>query len=91
MLCLNDALNLMEKVLTHHFPFYTISLLNLLSKSKVLYVQCDNCPSTNKNNYALWFFHYLIHSKKIFDEVRINYMIPGHTKFSVDGRFGNSK
>ena len=37
------------------------------------------------------FFHYLIHSKEVFDEAQINYMMPRHKKFSVDGKFGNSK
>ena len=36
--------------------------------------------------------HYLVHCQKIVDEVIVNFMIPGHNKFSVDvGAFGVTK
>ena len=35
--------------------------------------------------------HYLVHFQKLFDEVLVNFMVPGHTKFSVDGAFGVTK
>ena len=51
----------------------------------------DNCPGTNKNNYAFFFFHYLVHSLKLFEEIQVNFLIPGHTKFSPDRWFGSLK
>lgn len=51
----------------------------------------DNCRATNKNNYVFQFFHYLVHSEKIIDEVLICYLIVGHTKFSPDRWFGTIK
>ena len=35
--------------------------------------------------------HYLVHFQKLFDEVIVNFMVPGHTKFSVDEAFGVTK
>ena len=32
-----------------------------------------------------------MHCQKIVYEVIVNYMVPGHTKFSVDGAFGVTK
>jgi hypothetical protein len=74
----------------------TLSLLysyikTVVVKTKFLEIFCDNCPATNKNNYVIWFFHYLIHQKLLFENVTLYYLIPGHTKFSVDGVFGTSK
>lgn len=51
----------------------------------------DNCPSTNKNNYAMAFFYHLVHKLKICEEIVIICMIPGHTKFSCDRFFGTIK
>lgn len=46
---------------------------------------------TNKNNFIFWFLHYIVHYQKIVHEVIVNYMVPGHTKFSVDSAFGVTK
>ena len=35
--------------------------------------------------------HFIVHFQKIVDEVIVNFMIPGHNKFSVDGAFGVTK
>ena len=50
---------------------------------KKLYLIEDNCPA-NKNNFKLQFIHYLVQNLKLFEKVKVFYMIAGHTKFSPD-------
>ena len=57
---------------------------------KDLYVTCDNCPGQNKNNLSLWFWSWLI-MLGWYENIYINFMIPGHTKFICDGFFGSIK
>jgi len=47
----------------------------------------DNCP-TNKNNYALFWAHYLVHKLHLFDEIILGFMIVGHTKCECDSDIG---
>jgi len=54
---------------------------------KKLVVACDNCVGQNKNNYSLFFYSWLI-DRDIYDEIELNFMIPGHTKFICDSCFG---
>lgn len=54
---------------------------------KKLIVACDNCVGQNKNNFTLFFYSWLI-DRGIYDEIELNFMIPGHTKFICDGCFG---
>ena len=44
--------------------------------------------ATNKNNYVLFFLDYLVKIKKFCQELELCFLIPGHTKFSVDRFFG---
>lgn len=37
------------------------------------------------------FFYWLVHELKLFIDVEINFLIVGHTKFSVDRYFGYGK
>jgi hypothetical protein len=57
---------------------------------KDLYVTCDNCSGQNKNNPSLWFWSWLI-MLGWYENIYINFMIPGHTKFVCDGFFGSIK
>ena len=41
----------------------------------------------NKNNYSLFFYSWLI-DRGMYDEIELNFMIPGHTKFICDSCFG---
>ncbi|CAG8801957.1 38540_t:CDS:2, partial [Gigaspora margarita] len=41
----------------------------------------------NKNNYSLFFYSWLI-DRGIYDEIELNFMIPGHTKFICNSCFG---
>src|SRR6266542_2427232 len=52
-----------------------------------LIITCDNCIGQNKNNYSLFFYSWLIDSG-IYDEVELNFMIPGYIKFICDSCFG---
>jgi hypothetical protein len=56
-------------------------------EKKDLYVTCDNCSGQNKNNLSLWFWSWLI-MLGWYENIYINFMIPGHTKFICDGFFG---
>ena len=80
-----------KKNLNATFSYIYFYIKNVLPKTQTLLLQCDNCPGTNKNNYLFQFIHFLVHKEKLFKEVIINFMIPGHTKFSIDGSFGNLK
>jgi len=66
-------------------------LMSLSTIPKKLVIYADNCVSQNKNNYLLWFLHYLSYVLKIFTEIELNFLIPGHTKFSCDRHFGYAK
>lgn len=52
-----------------------------------LIITCDNCVGQNKNNYFLFFYSWLI-DRGMYEEVEMNFMIPGHTKFICDSCFG---
>jgi hypothetical protein len=57
---------------------------------KILQITCDNCTAQNKNNLTLWFWSWLM-MLGWFDEITVNFMIPGHTKFICDSFFGKIK
>src|ERR1043165_7217534 len=54
---------------------------------KKLIITCDNCVGQNNNNYSLFFYSWLI-NRGLYEEVELNFMIPGHTKFICDSCFG---
>ncbi|PKC56964.1 hypothetical protein RhiirA1_473231 [Rhizophagus irregularis] len=54
---------------------------------KKLVITCDNCVGQNKNNYSLFFYSWLI-DRGLYEEIELNFMIPGHTKFICDSCFG---
>lgn len=57
---------------------------------KKLHITCDNCSGQNKNNLSLWFWTWII-MLGWYEEITINFMIPGHTKFICDSFFGHIK
>jgi hypothetical protein len=59
-------------------------------EKKHLRITCDNCSGQNKNNLSLWFWAWLI-MLKWYDDIIVNFMIPGHTKFICDSYFGKVK
>jgi hypothetical protein len=54
---------------------------------KKLVITCDNCVGQNKNNFSLFFYSWLI-DRGLYEEIELNFMIPGHTKFICDSCFG---
>ncbi|EXX61866.1 hypothetical protein GLOIN_2v1484099 [Rhizophagus irregularis DAOM 181602=DAOM 197198] len=54
---------------------------------KKLVITCDNCVGQNKNNYSLFFYSWLI-DRGLYEEIELNFIIPGHTKFICDSCFG---
>jgi len=64
---------------------------NISGYSEKLIVYADNCAAQNKNNYLLWYFHWLVHTCQLFKQVELNFLIAGHTKFSPDRHFGYAK
>ena len=54
---------------------------------KDLYVTCDNCSGQNKNNLSLCFWSWLA-MLGWYENIYINFMIPGHTKFICDSFCG---
>jgi hypothetical protein len=59
-------------------------------EAKNLQITCDNCIAQNKNNLSLFFWCWLC-MLGLFDNITINFMIPGHTKFICDSYFGRIK
>lgn len=59
-------------------------------EAKNLQITCDNCTIQNKNNLSLFFWCWLC-MLGLFDNITINFMIPGHTKFICDSYFGRIK
>jgi hypothetical protein len=57
---------------------------------KDLHVTCDNCIAQNKNNLSLFFWSWLC-MLGWYNNITINFMIPGHTKFICDAFFGQIK
>nr|XP_054760240.1 uncharacterized protein LOC129266415 [Lytechinus pictus] len=65
-----------------HFFFNNFGL-----GEKEVSLHCDNCSGQNKNKFMLWYLswrclHYL------HDDITLNFMVAGHTKFAPDFCFG---
>jgi hypothetical protein len=63
----------------------------LLIKPKRLVIYCDNCKGQNRNKTLMHFLYWMVHIKNWFEEVEVNFLIVGHTKFSADRHFGYGK
>jgi hypothetical protein len=66
-----------------------LNRIDPLPKKLVLYA--DNCAAQNKNNYLLWLLHWFCSTRNSLQEVEVNFLIAGHTKFSPDRHFGYAK
>ena len=51
------------------------------------HLHCDNCGGQNKNRYVMWYMAWRTLCG-LHQEITINFMVPGHTKFSPDRGFG---
>jgi len=48
-------------------------------------------PELELNNYILWYLIYKTFITKELEEITLNFLIQGHTKFSCDRFFGHAK
>jgi hypothetical protein len=71
----------------HVLSFLDNYISHLPDSVSHLLVHADNCVSQNKNKFLLSYFHLLVLCGR-FNTIRFMFMLPGHTKFSVDGIFG---
>lgn len=53
---------------------------------KKLCLQLDNCGGENKNKYVMAFAQLLV-EREVFEEVNVNFLLPGHTHEDVDQMF----
>jgi len=63
------------------------SLNGELRRVPLVVINCDGCTKENRNNYILFYWAWRVH-EKYHDEVRIQFMYRGHTRFSPDQNFG---
>jgi hypothetical protein len=54
---------------------------------KKLLLQMDNCVKANKNCYLLAFLSLVI-ARGVFEEVKLGFLVIGHTHEDINGRFG---
>ncbi len=50
-------------------------------------LQMDNCVKDNKNRYLLAFLSLLI-AREVFEEVKLGFLVVGHTHEDIDNCFG---
>jgi hypothetical protein len=55
--------------------------------SKILLLQMDNCVKNNNNQHLLMFLS-LLKMKDVFEEVKLGFLVVGHTHEDIDGCFG---
>ena len=74
-----------------HGPNCVVSMLHrYLEKTphaKVLHAHCDNCTGQNKNKTVLAYLCWRI-LVGLEDDIKLSFMIVGHTRCTVDGGFG---
>ncbi len=57
------------------------------SLQKKLLLQMDKCVKDNKNRYLLTVM-LLLTMKEVFEEVKLGFLVVGHTHEDIDGWFG---
>ena len=75
------------KRVPHVVAFLADYIDRVPEKVTTLLIHADNCVAQNKNKFVIQFFHMLVAIGR-FTNIRFMFMLPGHTKFSVDGVFG---
>lgn len=78
----NHGPNCVISMLDHH--------LSTHDHARVLHAHCDNCCGQNKNKSVMAYCCWRVMAG-LEDEIRISFMIVGHTRCSVDGGFGLAK
>jgi hypothetical protein len=51
-----------------------------------LYLQLDNSPKDNKNQFLFGFLS-LLTARKVFEEIQLGFLLVGHTHGDIDGYF----
>jgi len=74
------VISMLHYYLTHHVP----------AGSRII-LYSDNCCAQNKNQTMIGYLSYLVKVLKLFEEIEMNFLIAGHTKFSPDQHFGRIK
>ena len=71
-------MNYVASILLHYF-------IEILS-TEVTHLQlfCDSCPGQNKNWTMLRFFHYMVHQKKRFANIKLSFLIREHSYMECD-------
>jgi len=64
----------------------SLSSADLRGKQK-LYLVADNCSGQNKNMYVMWYLAWLA-ATSTFPDIRMQFLIAGHTKNLCDSNFG---
>ncbi len=57
------------------------------TSAKSLLLQMDNCVKNNKNRHLLAFLSFLI-ARKVFEEMKLRFLVVGHTHEDIDGSLG---
>jgi len=64
----------------------TSEIVGLKLLLKNLLLQIDNCVKDNKNRYLLTFLS-LFMAREVFEEVKLGFLVVGHTHENIDGCF----
>lgn len=79
--------NMICSILLDHI-MHTLSFAKDSQRSRNLTIQVDNCWKENKNKWVLAFAALLVHWK-IYDQVQVSSLVPGHTHEDIDQMFSN--
>ena len=52
-----------------------------------VHLHCDNCSGQNKNRFMLWYLLWRCY-RGLHEEITLNFLVTGHTKFAPDWCFG---
>lgn len=64
---------------------------NELDSSKPLVLHADNCCGQNKNNFMIQYLSWRVCTGRTRNNIELNFMLAGHTKFAPDQHFGTIK
>ncbi|KAL3045312.1 hypothetical protein OYC64_013556 [Pagothenia borchgrevinki] len=78
--CSSKGSNAVIAYLHHFFSQYGLG-------EKNVHLHCDNCSGQNKNRYLLWYLAWRC-MVGLHQDITLNFLIAGHTKFAPDWCFG---
>ncbi|KAI4796864.1 hypothetical protein KUCAC02_026699 [Chaenocephalus aceratus] len=78
--CSSKGSNAVIAYLHHFFSQYGLG-------EKNVHLHCDNCSGQNKNRYLLWYLAWRC-MVGLHEDISLNFLIAGHTKFAPDWCFG---